>query len=100
MLLAAEAGLSGEDYVFFHLDLFGQSLQGAHGLTPRRPWERGDGLDVSAHKAFQVSVGAGLADLGGSERAARTSWAAPHPPCLYGFQKRGFWCSQGVRRVG
>ncbi|XP_015996831.2 atrial natriuretic peptide receptor 1 [Rousettus aegyptiacus] len=55
MLLAAEAGLSGEDYVFFHLDLFGQSLQGAHGLTPRRPWERGDGLDVSAHKAFQAA---------------------------------------------
>ncbi|XP_011379382.1 atrial natriuretic peptide receptor 1 [Pteropus vampyrus] len=54
MLLAAEAGLSGEDYVFFHLDLFGQSLQGAHGLTPRRPWERGDGQDVSAHKAFQA----------------------------------------------
>ncbi|KAK2495646.1 hypothetical protein MC885_001565 [Smutsia gigantea] len=55
MLLALEAGLSGEDYVFFHLDLFGQSLQGAHGLAPRRPWERGDGQDVSAHQAFQAA---------------------------------------------
>ncbi|MBV97365.1 Atrial natriuretic peptide receptor 1, partial [Eschrichtius robustus] len=55
MLLALEAGLSGEDYVFFHLDLFGQSLQGAHGLAPHRPWERGDGQDVSAHQAFQAA---------------------------------------------
>uniref|UniRef100_A0A452V4L5 Guanylate cyclase n=1 Tax=Ursus maritimus TaxID=29073 RepID=A0A452V4L5_URSMA len=50
MLLAMEDGLSGEDYVFFHLDLFGQSLQGAHGLAPHRPWERGDGQDISAAK--------------------------------------------------
>ncbi|XP_045732371.1 atrial natriuretic peptide receptor 1 isoform X1 [Mirounga angustirostris] len=55
MLLAMEAGLSGEDYVFFHLDLFGQSLQGAHGLAPHRPWERGDGQDISAHQAFQAA---------------------------------------------
>ncbi|XP_014647368.1 PREDICTED: atrial natriuretic peptide receptor 1 isoform X2 [Ceratotherium simum simum] len=55
MLLALEAGLSGEDYVFFHLDLFGQSLQGAHGLALRRPWERGDGQDVSAYQAFQAA---------------------------------------------
>lgn len=57
MLLAMEAGLSGEDYVFFHLDLFGHSLQGAPGLAPHRPWERGDGQDVSAHQAFQVCPG-------------------------------------------
>uniref|UniRef100_A0A8C0NZN7 Guanylate cyclase n=1 Tax=Canis lupus familiaris TaxID=9615 RepID=A0A8C0NZN7_CANLF len=55
MLLAMEAGLSGEDYVFFHLDLFGHSLQGAPGLAPHRPWERGDGQDVSAHQAFQAA---------------------------------------------
>uniref|UniRef100_A0A452V4I3 Guanylate cyclase n=1 Tax=Ursus maritimus TaxID=29073 RepID=A0A452V4I3_URSMA len=55
MLLAMEDGLSGEDYVFFHLDLFGQSLQGAHGLAPHRPWERGDGQDISAHQAFQAA---------------------------------------------
>ncbi|KAG8519991.1 Atrial natriuretic peptide receptor 1 [Galemys pyrenaicus] len=55
MLLALEAGLSGADYVFFHLDIFGQSLQGAHGLAPRKPWERGDGQDVSAHQAFQAA---------------------------------------------
>ncbi|XP_053447082.1 atrial natriuretic peptide receptor 1 isoform X2 [Nycticebus coucang] len=56
MLLALEAGLSGEDYVFFHLDVFGQSLQGAQGPAPRRPWERGDGQDVSACQAFQVNT--------------------------------------------
>lgn len=59
MLMAVEAGLSGGDYVFFHLDLFGQSLQGAHGLDPHRPWERGDGQDVRAHRAFQVSIQVG-----------------------------------------
>uniref|UniRef100_A0A8C9K6N9 Guanylate cyclase n=1 Tax=Panthera tigris altaica TaxID=74533 RepID=A0A8C9K6N9_PANTA len=55
MLLALEAGLSGEDYVFFHLDLFGQSLQGAHGLASHRPWERGDGQDASAQQAFRAA---------------------------------------------
>lgn len=48
--------MNGGDYVFFHLDLFGYSLQGAHGLAPRRPWERGDRLDSSARQAFQVGV--------------------------------------------
>uniref|UniRef100_UPI0021EF05D6 Atrial natriuretic peptide receptor 1 n=1 Tax=Homo sapiens TaxID=9606 RepID=UPI0021EF05D6 len=55
MLLALEAGLCGEDYVFFHLDIFGQSLQGGQGPAPRRPWERGDGQDVSARQAFQAA---------------------------------------------
>ncbi|KAM4806196.1 atrial natriuretic peptide receptor 1 isoform X1 [Urocitellus parryii] len=55
MLLALDAGLSGEDYVFFHLDVFGHSLPGAQGPAPRRPWERGDGRDVSARLAFQAA---------------------------------------------
>ncbi|KAM6217173.1 atrial natriuretic peptide receptor 1 [Rhynchocyon petersi] len=55
MLLALEAGLSGEEYVFFHLDLFGQSLQGAHSPAPRKPWERGDGQDARAYQAFQAA---------------------------------------------
>ncbi|XP_062048275.1 atrial natriuretic peptide receptor 1 isoform X3 [Lepus europaeus] len=55
MLLALDAGLSGEDYVFFHLDIFGQSLQGAGAPAARRPWERGDGRDVSARQAFQAA---------------------------------------------
>lgn len=56
MLLALDAGLTGEDYVFFHLDVFGQSLQGAQGPVPRKPWERGDGQDRRARQAFQVSA--------------------------------------------
>lgn len=88
MLLALEAGLSGEDYVFFHLDLFGHSLQGAHGLVPRRPWEREDGQDVSAHQAFQVSVWVGSPDRGalGWWHIIFGSWVSQ---CLKGFQKRG-----------
>lgn len=57
MLLAVDAGLTGEDYVFFHLDVFGQSLQGAKGPAPQKPWERGDGRDNSARQAFHVSAG-------------------------------------------
>ncbi|XP_069851644.1 atrial natriuretic peptide receptor 1 isoform X3 [Dipodomys merriami] len=55
MLLALDIGLTGEDYVFFHLDIFGQSLQGTQGAAPRRPWERGDGQDASARQAFQAA---------------------------------------------
>ncbi|KAF0880534.1 INT3 protein, partial [Crocuta crocuta] len=55
MLLALEAGLGGEEYVFFHLDLFGLSLRGARGRAPPRPWERGDGQDARARRAFQAA---------------------------------------------
>lgn len=60
--------------MFFHLDLFGQSLRGAPRLAPSRPWERGDGQDVRAHQAFQVraQVAAGLE---GSELVAPSFWA-------------------------
>ena len=89
MLLALEAGLSGNDYVFFHLDLFGQSLQGAHGLAPRRPWERGDGQDVSAHQAFRVRVQLGSPGCGalGCWHIVSGFWV---PQCLKGFQKRSY----------
>uniref|UniRef100_A0A8C2UWI3 Guanylate cyclase n=1 Tax=Chinchilla lanigera TaxID=34839 RepID=A0A8C2UWI3_CHILA len=53
MLLALDTGLRGEDYVFFHLDVFGHSLRGAQAPDPR-PWERGDGRDISARRAFQA----------------------------------------------
>uniref|UniRef100_H0W391 Guanylate cyclase n=1 Tax=Cavia porcellus TaxID=10141 RepID=H0W391_CAVPO len=54
MLLALDLGLSGEDYVFFHLDIFGHSLRGSQAPDPR-PWERGDGQDISARLAFQAA---------------------------------------------
>ncbi|XP_004871480.1 atrial natriuretic peptide receptor 1 [Heterocephalus glaber] len=54
MLLARESGLGAEEYVFFHLDVFGHSLQGAQGPDPR-PWETGDGQDLSARPAFQAA---------------------------------------------
>lgn len=64
MLLALEAGLGGEEYVFFHLDLFGLSLRGARGRAPPRPWERGDGQDARARRAFRVSPGRGAPGAG------------------------------------
>lgn len=55
--------------MFFHLDLFGQSLRAAPRLAPSRPWERGDGQDVSALQAFQVRARV-AAGPGGSELVA------------------------------
>lgn len=56
MLLALDAGLTGEDYVFFHLDVFGRSLQDTQGSIPQKPWERGDMQDSKAQQAFRVSA--------------------------------------------
>ncbi|XP_055479378.1 atrial natriuretic peptide receptor 1 isoform X1 [Psammomys obesus] len=55
MLLALDAGLTGEDYVFFHLDVFGRSLQDTQGSIPQKPWERGDKQDSRAQQAFRAA---------------------------------------------
>ncbi|XP_038624938.1 atrial natriuretic peptide receptor 1 [Tachyglossus aculeatus] len=59
MLAAWAAGMTGGDFAFFYLDVFGHSLwgpgPGGH-LDPRRPWYRGDGLDAQAQKAFQSAI--------------------------------------------
>ncbi|KAM4600545.1 atrial natriuretic peptide receptor 1-like [Polymixia lowei] len=43
------AGLPQEDYVFFYIDMFGDSLKSNHG----QPWARGDQDDLAAKNAFQ-----------------------------------------------
>uniref|UniRef100_F6VZR7 Guanylate cyclase n=1 Tax=Monodelphis domestica TaxID=13616 RepID=F6VZR7_MONDO len=55
MLLAQEAGMTGGDYVFFYLDVFGKSLQEGHSPFSGRPWHQGDGYDAIARKAFQAA---------------------------------------------
>ncbi|XP_056141671.1 atrial natriuretic peptide receptor 1-like [Lampris incognitus] len=42
-------GLPREDYVFFYIDVFGDSLNSNH----RQPWARGDQDDPDAKEAFQ-----------------------------------------------
>ncbi|XP_061737781.1 atrial natriuretic peptide receptor 1 [Nerophis ophidion] len=43
------ADLPHEQYVFFYIDVFGESLKSTH----RRPWARGDQDDAVAKEAFQ-----------------------------------------------
>ncbi|KAK7879701.1 hypothetical protein WMY93_033584 [Mugilogobius chulae] len=46
------ADLPHEQYVFFYIDVFGDSLNS----EPRTPWSRGDDEDAIAKDAFQVKV--------------------------------------------
>ncbi|XP_043820485.1 atrial natriuretic peptide receptor 1 isoform X1 [Dromiciops gliroides] len=55
MLLAYEAGMTGGDYIFFYLDVFGKSLQDGHSPVSGRPWQQGDRDDATAQKAFQAA---------------------------------------------
>ncbi|XP_027727411.1 atrial natriuretic peptide receptor 1-like isoform X2 [Vombatus ursinus] len=55
MLLAQEAGMTRGDYIFFYLDVFGQSLQDGHSPISGRPWQQGDRYDAIARKAFQAA---------------------------------------------
>ncbi|KAI3360530.1 hypothetical protein L3Q82_002273 [Scortum barcoo] len=53
-----QADLPHEQYVFFYIDVFGDSLNAAH----RQPWARGDEDDVIAKEAFQLHVERRLAE--------------------------------------
>lgn len=50
MVQFRQADLPHEQYVFFYIDVFGDSLNSEH----RQPWARGDEDDVIAKEAFQV----------------------------------------------
>ncbi|NWI99279.1 ANPRA protein, partial [Crypturellus undulatus] len=54
MLQAWREGLTGGDYAFFYIDIFGASLQGARFPEPQRPWRRGDRDDAGARQAFEA----------------------------------------------
>lgn len=43
--------LPQEEYVFFFIDLFGESVQ----RRPAKPWAQGDADDPTAKEAFKVS---------------------------------------------
>lgn len=43
--------LPQEEYVFFFIDLFGESVQ----RSPAKPWVQGDAEDHTAKEAFKVS---------------------------------------------
>ncbi|KAF1388502.1 hypothetical protein PFLUV_G00090930 [Perca fluviatilis] len=50
-----QADLPHEQYVFFYIDVFGESLNSKHG----QPWARGDKDDAVAREAFQMNIIAG-----------------------------------------
>lgn len=53
MVQFRRADLAHEEYVFFYIDVFGDSLNSPN----RQPWERGDEDDADAKEAFQVGGG-------------------------------------------
>lgn len=55
MQLAQRENLTNGDYVFFYLDVFGESLRGDSSRDPFKPWQQSPGQDSGLRKAFQVS---------------------------------------------
>uniref|UniRef100_A0A8C6XGF7 Guanylate cyclase n=1 Tax=Naja naja TaxID=35670 RepID=A0A8C6XGF7_NAJNA len=56
MRRAQSEGLTHGDYVFFYVDVFGESLQGDGQLGAAKPWQSKEGQDSGTlREAFQVS---------------------------------------------
>lgn len=55
MQLAQRENLTNGDYVFFYLDVFGESLRGDSARDPFKPWQQSPGQDSGLREAFQVS---------------------------------------------
>ena len=55
MQLAQQENLTNGDYVFFYLDVFGESLRGDSARDPFKPWQQSPGQDSGLREAFQVS---------------------------------------------
>ncbi|XP_052634376.1 atrial natriuretic peptide receptor 2 [Harpia harpyja] len=54
MQLAQRENLTNGDYVFFYLDVFGESLRGDSSRDPFKPWQQSPGQDSGLRKAFQM----------------------------------------------
>lgn len=55
MQLAQQENLTNGDYVFFYLDVFGESLRGDSARDAFKPWQESPGQDSGLREAFQVS---------------------------------------------
>lgn len=55
MQVAQRENLTNGDYVFFYLDVFGESLRGDSARDPFKPWQQSLGQDSGLREAFQVS---------------------------------------------
>ncbi|XP_074668133.1 atrial natriuretic peptide receptor 2 [Strix aluco] len=54
MQLAQRENLTNGDYVFFYLDVFGESLRGDSSHDPFKPWQQSPGQDSGLREAFQM----------------------------------------------
>ncbi|KAM9251031.1 atrial natriuretic peptide receptor 2 [Cariama cristata] len=54
MQLAQRENLTNGDYVFFYLDVFGESLRGDSTRDPFKPWQQSPGQDSGLREAFQM----------------------------------------------
>ncbi|NXX79842.1 ANPRB protein, partial [Urocolius indicus] len=54
MQLAQRENLTNGDYVFFYLDVFGESLRGDSARDPFKPWQQSLGQDSGLREAFQM----------------------------------------------
>uniref|UniRef100_A0A8B9EWW9 Atrial natriuretic peptide receptor 2 n=1 Tax=Amazona collaria TaxID=241587 RepID=A0A8B9EWW9_9PSIT len=54
MQLAQQENLTNGDYVFFYLDVFGESLKGDSARDAFKPWQQSPGQDSGLREAFQM----------------------------------------------
>uniref|UniRef100_A0A8C3E3I2 Guanylate cyclase n=1 Tax=Corvus moneduloides TaxID=1196302 RepID=A0A8C3E3I2_CORMO len=54
MQLAQQENLTNGDYVFFYLDVFGESLRGDSARDAFKPWQESPGQDSGLREAFQM----------------------------------------------
>ncbi|XP_042694387.1 atrial natriuretic peptide receptor 2 [Centrocercus urophasianus] len=54
MQLAQRENLTNGDYVFFYVDVFGESLRGDSTRDAFKPWQQGSGQDAGLREAFQT----------------------------------------------
>ncbi|NXT26015.1 ANPRB protein, partial [Syrrhaptes paradoxus] len=54
MQLAQRENLTNGDYVFFYLDVFGESLRGDSSHDPFKPWQQSPGQDSGLREAFRM----------------------------------------------
>uniref|UniRef100_A0A493THN2 Guanylate cyclase n=1 Tax=Anas platyrhynchos platyrhynchos TaxID=8840 RepID=A0A493THN2_ANAPP len=54
MQLAQRENLTNGDYVFFYVDVFGESLRGDSARDAFKPWQQGPGQDSGLREAFQT----------------------------------------------
>lgn len=75
MQLAQRENLTNGDYVFFYVDVFGESLRGDSARDAFKPWQQGSGQDAGLREAFQVSCTLLWGGVEGGDEDLSVTWA-------------------------